>query len=1065
MPSLLDKFCTELDYHRGDLHTTTLIPTPSIGSEEWINKGEWLRAAKQAGAKKVFFVDNNPVVVFAEYDSSHSDKISTFNRVWNLARPRLLVLASPGEISVLDLSQRPISIQENQGEEQSSSLKVLETLQNLNAIARDLSLFHRENIESGIVFGDSRFGDLGNRADKALIRDLKVVRRELIEAGLSGTKLKYAHALIGRSIFIRYLEDRRILTETYFQKVADGNSEWTLLLNTDCSNRPGIDFSEHKTIYPRVLSNKAFTYSLFRSLARDFNGDMFPDIQGEESVVKTAHLRLIQDLLYGDVGDQQKLFFKSYRFDLIPLELISSIYEEFYQSAATDSKKKSNARQDGAFYTPSALCEFVLSRILTSHELSKEPRIIDPACGSGIFLVETFRRIVLYKYYKERRMPSFSELKDILKKQIFGIEVNEEAARITAFSLYLSLLHYLDPPSICRHIEAGNRLPNLLATKHHSEGNFHTILCANSFDESQIREVEHLRQVFADNSFDVVVGNPPWGSLGKQATKEAKAREKVMLDWCSSNDYVIGDKEQSQAFLLRSRHFLKENGKASLLVSAGVLFKHGTKSNVFRENWLKQIKLLEVLNFSHVRDHFFKDAISPFLAVVFQNTSQNDFPVTYWSAKQVAGLKENQCILLSQYDRNLVACEDIFDTKIWKALWFGRQQDVRLLKKLSRYKKMEAFVDRPSSGQGYKAAGKEHTAESLRKFPALNLSSFSRYGDLKFTQPPSHVHRYGVQAVYSGPRILVRQGIRQSGKQKGLLDARYEREPFCFTNSVNGIKLSLDEEWRYLATLGILWSSFGRYYFFMTSATWGLWHYQIHFEDELLQLPLVLDEQNSHTRRVISAVKKLREYNPTERDLLNVSGIPREEIAKRRALMELDLDNAVFDLYELNESERDLIRDCTQIALPFLYQPYNCSALEKAESGRGSLWLEDYAQIFGQYWNAYLKPGQEIRADVHIGANDNLLAFEFYISIKSKPWMLKPKYENWGDVLDRLEKTIACPMGTSQIILDGVVHAITNDTMIVIKRNTRRFWTKSIAREDAEVMLFKALQREGKAVS
>ena len=55
------------------------------------------------------------------------------------------------------------------------------------------------------------------RADKALIEDLRKVRKELLNAGLNGDNEKYANALIGRAIFIRYLEDRGILLRQIFR--------------------------------------------------------------------------------------------------------------------------------------------------------------------------------------------------------------------------------------------------------------------------------------------------------------------------------------------------------------------------------------------------------------------------------------------------------------------------------------------------------------------------------------------------------------------------------------------------------------------------------------------------------------------------------------------------------------------------------------------------------------------------------------------------------------------------------------------------------------------------------
>ncbi|NQU80953.1 MAG: hypothetical protein HQ543_05490, partial [Bacteroidetes bacterium] len=107
-----------------------------------------------------------------------------------------------------------------------------------------------------------------------------------------------------------------------------------------------------------------------------------------------------------------------------------------------------------------------------------------------------------------------------------------------------------------------------------------------------------------------------------------------------------------------------------------------------------------------------------------------------------------------------------------------------------------------------------------------------------------------------------------------------------------------------------------------------------------------------------------------------------------------------------------------------------------------------------------------MRADVHIGASGNMLAFEFYPADTGDEWNLTPKEGSWDHILEEIGKALPKPMGTSQIVLDGVVHAISDDAIIIIKRNEKRFWTRSLAREDAVSTLCKRMfetmpQQEG----
>lgn len=1043
--NLLEIVYTELDFQGGDLMSTGDDPL-AYTLEEWLEKGEWLTAARKAGAEKIFFIDNNPVAVFAKCALDERAQVGLFNKLWCLSRPRILFLEMEGELSVIDLAQAPVRLD---AEKEQQELKILLTA--TRNVAQELQAFHRDQIESGKLFESGRFGTIKNRADQSLIADLKIVRQELMTTGL---KNSHAHALIGRSIFIRYLEDRGILNESYFSRVAELSPQWQTLLHEPLAQE-NFNLSGVSAIYPRVLQSKSFTYALFRALSADFNGDMFPNIDEEENNVDTEHLQLIQDLLYGDVGVQKKLFFFNYKFDIIPLDLISAIYEEFYHSSSEEKdnkkgkiNKRSKARQDGAYYTPPVLAEFVLSRLLTVDVLKQKPRILDPACGSGIFLVEAFRRIVRYEISQDPSVLSFNTLKHILGRQIIGIEVNEEAARITAFSLYLAMLHYLSPPSILDHVAAGNRLPNLIVSDQKTPNHFDNLHIGNAFAIDNI----------VVGNVDIVVGNPPWGAPDSKADNETKERQRIMLRWCEDKSLTIGDKESSQAFIWRATDFLKLTGKCALLTSAGVLFKHSKTTQAFRREWMSQICITEVFNFTHVRSFFFQ-AISPFVMIHFTKKKQNETPVEYWSAKQVASLKETQSVLLSKYDRSYLVNQDLTDNKTWKINWFGKNNDNIFINSLRGLFRLRDFVssDSGAMGRGYQTYEARHETKKYEDIPENTLDDISnRYNPLYFSNTPELIYNAGPIKAYLGKKIIIKEGISQKDKDKGKIIARYESTDFSFYRTLYGFKLKDDDDNTYAAITGVLWSSFSRYYFFNTTANWGLWNDKI-LLDELMQLPIPKTIAGRNADRIISIVQSLRKYNPTVLDVLNPVGLSESEIEAQRHKWEFELDEAVFDLYGFTEDQRDLIRDCCEITLPFFYKPYTCVGSLPVFDKNDISWLQRYANCFSQRWQPYLSDDEVMRADLHIGASHNMLAMEFYPADVDDPWNLSPKIDSWSYILEEIGNALPCPMGTSQILLEGIVHIVTDHSIIVIKRNEKRFWTRSLAREDAESTLAKRM--------
>ena len=220
----------QLAFERGTLLQAARAPR-SEAREEWLERGDWQFLAAEVGAERIFFVDRDPVVVFAKADDGSPEVLKKlYERIWCMSRPQLLFLASPGELMVLDLTKPPPRSDESiDGRE-----RLIDRVTSITEVQSRLAAYHRERIETGALFGDERFRNSVSRADRALIRDLKTVRQQLAAVSAPrGTKrpeLRHLHSLIGRAIFIRYLEDREILLPSYFENVAKGRKEWQKLL-------------------------------------------------------------------------------------------------------------------------------------------------------------------------------------------------------------------------------------------------------------------------------------------------------------------------------------------------------------------------------------------------------------------------------------------------------------------------------------------------------------------------------------------------------------------------------------------------------------------------------------------------------------------------------------------------------------------------------------------------------------------------------------------------------------------------------------------------------------------
>ena len=174
----------------------------------------WLKQARELHAETIFFVHNHPAIMFFRLDEmlgQNTDVIEDAIRelhikVWNTSRTPLFVVALPTELRIYSAYQKP----SRDLQEWTSKERWLKRVQRITRVAEVLKDFSRSEVESGRLFKEkSQDFKRENRVDQWLLRNLRLLRQKLEGNDLS--KREYVHALIGRSIFVRYLDDRGVL--------------------------------------------------------------------------------------------------------------------------------------------------------------------------------------------------------------------------------------------------------------------------------------------------------------------------------------------------------------------------------------------------------------------------------------------------------------------------------------------------------------------------------------------------------------------------------------------------------------------------------------------------------------------------------------------------------------------------------------------------------------------------------------------------------------------------------------------------------------------------------------
>ena len=601
---------------------------------------------------------------------------------------------------------------------------------------------HWVDLVSGQFFQDHnhRFQRSGS-ADQMLLSNLKEVRWQLREQGLDQDTI---HDLLARIIFIQFLSQRRdsagnpALTEEVFKDL----------------HRQGILSSDYKKL-SEILENRDDVYKFFRWLNDKFNGDLFPgkgateaereaEWQAEiQKVDQGRHLGLLRDFVRGDLRmkDGQLCLWPQYSFDAIPLDFISSIYEEFVS-------KESNK---GVHYTPEHLVDFILDGVLPWNSKDWDLKILDPACGSGIFLVKAFQRLI-YRWKNahpdEEIKPS--DLRSLLENNLFGIDINRQAVRVASFSLYLTMCDEIDP----RHYWQRVHFPRLRDRR---------LVTADFFRE----DIEGFRTNRDVAHFDLAVGNAPWGK--NSVTPLAKA-------W-AGDEWKITYGNIGPLFLPKTAALTKLGGKVAMMQPASVLiFNQIGTAKDFRRKLFSEFKVEEIVNLSTLRFGLFKDAISPACIITMHNVKPDGAPLYYICPKPVHTSEDDYHIVIEPQDINTIHPQEaIADPLVWTALMWGGRRDLTLVRRLSQALNLEKLeingvaTSREGVIRGDRRKLQERiigrrTLESTR-FPDSTFLSLS-IRELPINNDPSTDSRASTDfTAFEMPQMILKQGWQKSSRR------------------------------------------------------------------------------------------------------------------------------------------------------------------------------------------------------------------------------------------------------------------------------------------------------------
>ena len=359
-------------------------------------------------------------------------------------------------------------------------------------------------------------------------RDLLARNIAIRNPDLSERELNYAITkTIDRLIFLRICEDRGI----------DLYGQLQILL-------------EKTDIYKQLLE-------IFLKADERFNSGLF-HFKGEKEI-NEPHDQLtpklaIDDKVLNEIIENLYYPKSQYAFSVMPVEVLGQVYEQFLGKTirltaghrAVVEEKPEVRKAGGVYYTPSYIVDYIVKNTVgklcdkkTPKEVS-QLKILDPACGSGSFLLGAYQCLIDWhrQYYAQNPTKNkkviyldrnneyqlfTAEKKRILLNNIYGVDIDANAVEVTKLSMLLKVLEGESNETLSQQLKMFHEraLPSL--------GN--NIKCGNSLigpdyftgqllpDENEMNKInpfdwhKEFAGIMEKGGFDAVIGNPPYVNM------------------------------------------------------------------------------------------------------------------------------------------------------------------------------------------------------------------------------------------------------------------------------------------------------------------------------------------------------------------------------------------------------------------------------------------------------------------------------------------------------------------------------------------------------------------------
>ncbi|MBA7507537.1 hypothetical protein ES706_06256 [subsurface metagenome] len=623
-----------------------------------------------------------------------------------------------------------------------------------------------------------------------------------------------------------------------------------------------------------------------------------------------------------------------YDFNAIDADVLGGIYEQYLEHLIKRAGKeievipeRGKRKARGIYYTPKFVVRYIVENTLRptleGKPLSeaREIKILDPACGSGSFLVEALD--YLERHWRQQKWLPRSSLEGNVKQKdffdylarvqfltqnLYGVDLDAQAVEIAQLNLLLKALNQRQRlPDLVNNIRHGNSL--ISGTEEELKGYF-----GDAWREKKpFNWEQEFKDIMADGGFDVVIGNPPYGDL---LTEQEK-------NFLFATGFTSGGKTNDvfRFFVERGLQLLKENGLLGMILPNSYLT--GIKYEGFRNCVLQNAAIVSLINFGVVR--VFEQGVFNSILILRRTTDER-------------ARKSNKVTFLrpathENHDISGFQKQIIKQSKLTSSDWIVTGLLLAKIMSSSEYASLDQFCDSKDAGINYQRirVGWMSRAESrLRKdilydgprrhesdiayLKGIDIDRYQIRGDRLYKRWLRHNYNDFIKenetvafnkSFFEAPAKII---TRQTGDSIiGTVDTQqwYTGRSLHCTIPKSNCQLAL----KYI--LGLLNSKLMTYIYQQMSLEKGRAQAQVKL-NKVRKLPIrCIDFDNPTEKKMhddlVALVDKMLELNKRVAPIRNTPCNERDELLREINYTDNEIDNLVYDLYGLTEEERKIV--------------------------------------------------------------------------------------------------------------------------------------------------------------